>query len=192
MRQASGKSRLLRARGGAIRVTPDDRVAFDLDNLHAIIPREEGHGRTFASVELLSGAVALDEAFLDGGGRRKRGGLKAWELAHVHGRDLGRDYGARMRPSGAAEELARRSALAGSVFFFVLVGISMGVISARRTRVAAVIVGIAPVLVTYFPLVIAGSNLARNGTAPAYPAIWAANLLLAVTGSFLLYRVVRR
>jgi len=187
-----GKSRLLRARSGAIRVTKDDRVGFELDHLHAIIPREEGHGRTFASVELLAGGIALDESILSGGGRRKRGGLRAWELAHVAHRTIKQSYGARMRPSGAAEELARRAALAGSVFFFVLLGISTGIIAARRTRVAAVIVGIAPILITYFPLVIAGSNLARKGTLPAYPAIWAGNALLAVVGSILLYRVVRR
>jgi len=192
VKQGEGKSRLMRARSGSIRVTKDDRIGFDLDNLHAIVPREEGHGRTFASVELLSGSIALDESILAGGGRRKRGGLKAWELAHVWRRGIGPEYGARIRSPGAAEELARRSAFAGSVFFFVLIGISTGIISARRTRVAAVIVGISPILIVYFPIVIAGSNLARKGTLPAYPAIWSGNLLLAIVGSILLYRVVRR
>jgi len=192
VKQGSGKSRLLRARGGSIQVTKDDKVAFALDSLHAIIPREEGRGRTFASAELISGGIVLDESILDGGGRRKRGGLRAWELAHVWKRDIGKSYQARIRSPGAAEELARRSAFAGSVFFFVLVGITTGIVSARRTRVAAVIVGMAPIIVTYFPMVIAGSNLARQGTLPAYPAIWAGNAVLAIVGSILLYRVVRR
>jgi lipopolysaccharide export LptBFGC system permease protein LptF len=51
---------------------------------------------------------------------------------------------------------------------------------------------IAPVLLVYFPLVMAGSNLARSGRLPAVPAVWAGNLLLAVAGTALLLRMARR
>ena len=196
---SEGRSRLLRARTGAIRMTPDDHIAFDLDQLHAMIPREDGRGRTFASVELVSGEVDLASMGLDMGPTRKRGDMQAWELAWLWKRMLPYEntetqvsYGARVAWYSASEELARRTALAGSAFFFALIGVSLGILSGRRTRVAGVIVGIAPVLITFFPLVIAGSNLARNSQMAPYPALWMGNAALGIIGSIMLYRLVRR
>ncbi|MHC4955781.1 MAG: LptF/LptG family permease [Planctomycetota bacterium] len=185
-------SRLVRARSGSLRITKDDQIRFDLDELHAMMPREPGRGHTFASVDLLSGQVDLDEAVLTSGGKRKRGDLFAWELAYVVDRGLPKEYNVRVKPHSASEEAGRRSALAASVFFFVLVGIPLGILSGKRTRVGAVIVGISPVLLVYFPLIIGGSNLARSGALPGYPALWFGNVVLAVAGAILLYRVARR
>ncbi|MGH7161844.1 MAG: LptF/LptG family permease, partial [Planctomycetota bacterium] len=92
----------------------------------------------------------------------------------------------------AGEELARRTALAASGFFFALAGIPLGILTARGGRIGAFLSAVAPVLLLYFPLVIAGSNLARAGRFPAYPALWAGNVLLLGVGAALLRKVARR
>ncbi len=192
IKQDERNSRLLRARTGAIRITEDDRFAFDLDQLHVMVPQAQGGGRTFASVDLVSGDVDLGAMDLGVGATRKRGDLQAWELAWLWKRGLPNKYGARVKTASAAEELARRTAMAGAVFFFALVGVSLGILSGRRTRVAGVIVGMAPVLITYFPLIIVGSNLARNGRMSPYPALWMGNAAMALIGTVMLARLVRR
>jgi lipopolysaccharide export system permease protein len=188
-------SRIVRARGGSFELTADDHIRFELAPLHVLIPAEEGKGRTFMSFESVAARISLDEIEL-GKGARKRTDLAAWELAHVWSRGIdARDKAAfrsRMSSVEAGEELARRSALAGSVFFFALIGVSLGVIAGRRAKVAAVIVACGPVLVTYFPLVILGANLAHGGALAPYPALWLGNMIFGVVGVFLLWRVVRR
>jgi len=197
----SGKSsRIMRARGGSIEITKDDYIRFELSPLHVLMPAEEGKGRTFLSFESLAGQISLDE-FEIGSGSRKRTDLAAWELAHVWSRGITTENkkgknrkgsGYRMTSAGAGEELARRTALAGSVFFFALVGVSLGILAGRRAKVAAVIVACGPVIVTYFPMVILGANLARAGTVPAYPALWFGNAVFGVIGVILVLRVVQR
>ena len=73
-----------------------------------------------------------------------------------------------------------------------LTGIALGILAGNKAKVASVISACAPIILVYFPLVIAGSNLARAGTLPVYPALWMGNAVLAVGGSYLLYRVARR
>ena len=48
------------------------------------------------------------------------------------------------------------------------------------------------VMVVYFPLIIGGSNLARRGHLPAYPALWLGNILMAILAIRLMRRVLRR
>jgi lipopolysaccharide export system permease protein len=194
-------SRIVRARGGSFEITKDDHIRFELSPLHVLIPAEEGKdgregkGRTFLSFESIAARISLDEMEL-GRGARRRTDLAAWELAHVWERGIDQKakklIGGRISSLEAGEELARRTALAGSVFFFALVGVSLGVIAGRRAKVAAVIVACGPVVVTYFPLVILGANLARGGSVSPYVALWLGNMIFAVVGAALLFRVVRR
>jgi lipopolysaccharide export LptBFGC system permease protein LptF len=90
------------------------------------------------------------------------------------------------------EELARRTALAGSAFFYALVAIPLGVLTARGGRIGALLFGIAPVILVYLPVVVAASSLARGGRLPAFPALWAGNVLLLAAGAAMLPRLARR
>jgi lipopolysaccharide export LptBFGC system permease protein LptF len=90
------------------------------------------------------------------------------------------------------EELARRAALAGSTFFYALVGIPLGVLASRGGRVGSFLFAIVPVVVVYLPIVIAMSALAQRGTLPAFPALWAGNAVLFVAGIGMLLRLARR
>ncbi len=123
--------------------------------------------------------------------KRRRTDLVGWELAHVAGRGKEAQQ-FKIRPDRALEELARRTALAAAAFFFTLIGIPLGISSARGGRVGAFLTASAPVLVLYFPLVMAMSNLARKGEVPVYPGLWSGNLLLTVVGGWLLWRMSRR
>jgi lipopolysaccharide export LptBFGC system permease protein LptF len=111
--------------------------------------------------------------------------MEAWQLAYV----------AKRGGSGgleAAEELARRTALAGSALFYALIGIPLGILTARGGRVGAFLLGIAPVLIVYLPIVVAASSLARSGRLPALPALWTGNALLLLVAAAMLPRLQRR
>ncbi|MHC4937799.1 MAG: LptF/LptG family permease [Planctomycetota bacterium] len=191
VKQRNGRANLFRALGGSLEITDDDRARFLFTPLHALMPKERDHGRTFGSVQAIAGQFHLDESTFRGGPTRKRTDLDAQELAYASARELPKKY-ARVDGLDAAEELARRSALAGSVFFFALAGISLGILAGNKAKVAGVITACAPIIVIYFPLVIAGSNLARTGALPVYPSLWMGNVVLLIGGGGLLYRVARR
>jgi len=182
---------LWRAKRGSIVVTDDDRVILALEDAQQSLPRATKYGRAAVSV----GDIVVEQSLHDLVGQasrnRKRGGLTAAELAHVGARELPPGYG-RVSAVKAMEEFARRSALAASTFFFALVGIPLGVLTSRGGRVGAALFGIGPVLVGYFSIVVLGSQLARSGRLPAYPALWCGNALLLVLGTLLLRRIARR
>lgn len=111
--------------------------------------------------------------------------MTASELAYVGAR--GGDGS-----NSAREELARRTALAGSAFFYALIGIPLGVLAARGGRIGAFLFAIVPVIALYLPFVVAMSGLARTGKLPAFPALWAGNALLTGVAVALLRRLARR
>ncbi|MEM8885306.1 MAG: LptF/LptG family permease [Planctomycetota bacterium] len=193
VRQDNNRTRLFRARSGGFRVNENDVAEFEFNSLALSVPAMEDTGRTNAAFSNIAGSLNLDEVVLSGGGLRKRNDLEAWELAYFTRRAITDDdkYG-RFISVETHEELARRSALAASAFFFALVGIPLGILAGRKAKVAAVITACAPVVIVYFPLVIVGANLGKAGTLPAYPAVWLGNVVLGIGGSYLLYRVALR
>lgn len=186
-----GKEHFIRARRGMISVTDQGVVNLSLVDGRDSMPVETGEGEMDVSFERVTLSISLDEITGLGASTRKRKDMQAWELAYVGSRDLPRGQGYRVTSASAMEELARRTALAASAFFFALVGVPLGVISARGGKVGAFLAAIAPVLLVYFPLVIGGSNMARAGKLPAYPALWVGNLVLLAFGLILMRRVVR-
>ncbi|MHC4549027.1 MAG: LptF/LptG family permease [Planctomycetota bacterium] len=183
---------LWRAERGSIAITEDERVVIELRNVQRVLPWGTEKGEIF----LAAGDVVVDRSLSDLMAERQtarpRRALKSWELAYVSARDFEERRGARMDSTLATGELARRSALAASAFFFAVIGIPLGILGAWAGRVGAFLVAFAPVLLTYFPLVMLGVNLARDGTVPAYPALWTANLVLLAVGVWLLRRLAKR
>ena len=190
-RRSRAEMELWRAERGSIFVTDDDRVVLELHHAQQTLPRALEQGTASVYVGTLVAEQPLNE--LTGvEAHRRRGSLSAAELAYVAARDLGPAPGRRITSAQAREELARRTALAASAFFFALAGIPLAIRTGRGGRVAAVLFGIGPILVVYFPLVIAGANLAKDGKAPAFPALWSGNIVLGAVGAFLLWRGDRR
>jgi lipopolysaccharide export LptBFGC system permease protein LptF len=72
------------------------------------------------------------------------------------------------------------------------VGIPLGILTARGGRVGAMLFGIAPAMLVYFPVVVGAHALAKAGKVPAWPALWAGNALLLAAAVPLLRAVGRR
>ncbi|MGQ0613795.1 MAG: LptF/LptG family permease [Planctomycetaceae bacterium] len=187
-----GEMLLWRAERGGIAVTTDDQVVVRLDRAGIVKAYTTKHGELHIALDSLAHEIPVGE--LLGGARaaRKRSDLRAWELAYAYAR--GKEDRERRPISGprAVEELVRRNALAGSAFFFALLGVPMGILSARGGRVTTFLIAVAPILLIFFPLVMAGTNLARTGKVAAYPALWSGNAVLCILGVLLLRKVLRR
>lgn len=175
---------LWRAERGSIAITPDDRVAIALEGVQRVLPWQRDAAELFPAAR----HVVVDHSLPDlvrASLRRSRTSMTAAELAYVAARK-------RDGSNSAGEELARRSALAGSAFFYALVGIPLGILAARGGRIGAFLFAIAPVVAAYLPLVLAMSGLARKGKVAPFPALWSGNALLLLAGILLLVRLARR
>lgn len=175
---------LWRAERGSIAVTPDDRVVIALKSVQRVLPWQREATELYPAARDVVVERSLSDLVL-GSGRRPRTSMRASELAYVGAR--GGDGS-----NSAREELARRSALAGSAFFYAFVGIPLGVFAARGGRIGAFLFAIAPVLAVYLPVVVAMSGLARTGRLMAFPALWAGNALLLAFGLVMHRRLARR
>jgi lipopolysaccharide export system permease protein len=76
-------------------------------------------------------------------------------------------------------EKQMRVALSSGVLFFVLLGAPMGILFAKRDFLSAFISCFVPILVIYYPLILAGLNLGKEGAAPA-EVVFLGNAVLAV------------
>ena len=80
-------------------------------------------------------------------------------------------------------ETHQRLALAAGAFFFVLVGAPVGILFAKRDFLSAFISCFVPILVVYYPLVLAGMNLGKEGVMPPW-IVYAGDALLGVLAVF--------
>jgi lipopolysaccharide export system permease protein len=89
-------------------------------------------------------------------------------------------------------EYHTRPALAMSCLFFVLVGVPVGVWVHKRDYLSAFVTCFLPIVLVYYPLMMFGINLGKEGKLnPAY-AMWVGNAVLGLAGLFLFWRLVRR
>ncbi len=72
-----------------------------------------------------------------------------------------------------------RVALASSVFFFVLLGAPVGVLFAKRDFLSAFITCFVPIILLFYPLVLASMNMGKEGIVPPQ-MVYAADGVLAV------------
>lgn len=84
-----------------------------------------------------------------------------------------------------------RNALACSVFFFVVLGAPVGMLFAKRDFLSAFITCFLPIILLYYPLVLAGINMSKEGIVPPV-IVWAGNVVLAaLAATFALPPVLR-
>jgi lipopolysaccharide export system permease protein len=76
-----------------------------------------------------------------------------------------------------------RIALAGGVFFFALLGAPVGILFAKRDFLSSFITCFIPIIVLYYPLVLAGINLGKEGVAPP-SIVFGGDLLLGLIAGF--------
>lgn len=84
-----------------------------------------------------------------------------------------------------------RLALAGGGFFFVLLGAPVGILFAKRDFLSAFITCFVPIIVLYYPLVLAGVNLGKEAVAPPH-IVFGGNALLGLLAGFFALPPVRR
>jgi lipopolysaccharide export system permease protein len=84
-----------------------------------------------------------------------------------------------------------RPALALGCFCFVLIGCPVGIWASRSDYLSVFIICFMPTVFVYYPLLLAGLNLAKDGKLPAISA-WTADMVGIVAAFFLIKRLMKR
>ena len=80
-------------------------------------------------------------------------------------------------------ESQMRIAMGTGGLFFVLLGAPVGILFARRDFLSAFMTCFMPIIVVYYPLVLMGVNLGKEGIVPAV-GVWAGNAVLGLVAGF--------
>ena len=89
-------------------------------------------------------------------------------------------------------ELCSRPALAVGCLCFVLIGCPVGVWASRSDYLSIFVICFLPTLFVYYPFLLAGINLAKDGKVPADIAVWSANVIVGTIALVLIWRLMRR
>ena len=84
-----------------------------------------------------------------------------------------------------------RIALAGGVFFFTLLGAPVGILLAKRDFLSAFITCFIPIILLYYPIVLMGINLGKEGVVPPM-IVFGGNVLLGLLAIFFALPPVRK
>jgi lipopolysaccharide export system permease protein len=88
-------------------------------------------------------------------------------------------------------ELQMRPALSFGCLCFVLVGCPVGIWFSRSDYLSAFITCFLPIVFVYYPLMLCGTNLAKEGKFSPAVTVWAADAIMAVVGLLLFKRLLR-
>jgi lipopolysaccharide export system permease protein len=89
-------------------------------------------------------------------------------------------------------EVQMRPALSFGCLCFVLVGCPVGIWFSRSDYLSAFITCFLPIVFVYYPLMLCGTNMAKEGKFNAAVTIWAADVVMAIVGLMLFKRLLRR
>ncbi len=84
-----------------------------------------------------------------------------------------------------------RAALSLGCLFFILVGCPVGIWSSRGDYLSSFITCFLPIIVVYYPLILCGTGLAREGRFPMVPLVYGADAVLALLGAVLFWRLLK-
>jgi lipopolysaccharide export system permease protein len=93
---------------------------------------------------------------------------------------------------GLEAELNLRPALALGCLCFVLVGCPVGIWASRADYLSSFVICFLPTIMVYYPLLLAGTNLGKDGTVPLPVGVWMANVIVGLIALGLVVRLVRR
>jgi lipopolysaccharide export system permease protein len=105
-----------------------------------------------------------------------------------------REYGIKDRQRMMRQidtEMHMRPALALGCLCFVLIGCPVGIWASRSDYLSVFIICFMPTVFVYYPLLLAGLNLAKDGKLPAATA-WLADALGLIASVFLIKRLMKR
>jgi lipopolysaccharide export system permease protein len=89
-------------------------------------------------------------------------------------------------------EVFLRPALAFGCLCFSLIGVPIGIRANRADFLSSFVIGFLPVVGIYYPLLMCGTNLAKDNKLPVIPAVWTANAVLFVVAIAMCRRVFQR
>ena len=93
---------------------------------------------------------------------------------------------------GMEAEVQMRPAIALGCLCFVLIGCPVGIWASRSDYLSTFVICFLPAVFIYYPLLLCGTNLAKEGRLPPHLAIWAADVILGIASLFLIWRLMRR
>jgi lipopolysaccharide export system permease protein len=85
-----------------------------------------------------------------------------------------------------------RPAIAVGCLCFVLIGCPVGIWASRRDYLSSFIICFLPTVMLYYPLLLAGTGLGKDGKVPIPVATWAADAILGTIALGLIWRLMRR
>jgi len=88
-------------------------------------------------------------------------------------------------------ELQMRPALSMGCLFFILVGCPVGIWFSRSDYLSAFITCFLPIVFVYYPLMLCGTGMAKEGRFNMVPLVWGADAVVGLTGLFLFWRLLR-
>jgi lipopolysaccharide export system permease protein len=95
------------------------------------------------------------------------------------------------RCSELETEWQLRFSMAVGSLLFVFLGAPVGILFAKRDFLSAFMTCFLPIIGLYYPLMLVGTNLGKEGLLPPLYSLWIGNILLAVMAGFVLPSVVK-
>jgi lipopolysaccharide export system permease protein len=89
-------------------------------------------------------------------------------------------------------EVYSRPALAFSCLVFAVIGCPVGVWANRADYLSTFLVCFLPTLLIYYPLLLTGTDMGKNGRLPLALGCWLADIVMGALGSALTWRLLRR
>jgi lipopolysaccharide export system permease protein len=112
-------------------------------------------------------------------------------LQHQLGLVSQRD-GLRRQVRNVEAEYWMRPALAVGCLVFALIGCPVGLWANRADYLSTFVICFLPTVCVYYPLLLAGSNMGKDGRVPLWLGCWLANLAIGAGGAFMSWRLLRR
>jgi lipopolysaccharide export system permease protein len=88
-------------------------------------------------------------------------------------------------------ELLMRPALSVGCLCFILVGCPVGIWFSRNDYLSSFISCFLPIVFVYYPLVLCGTGMAKEGRFHPAPLVWGADLVIGFVGAVLFWRLLR-
>jgi lipopolysaccharide export system permease protein len=88
-------------------------------------------------------------------------------------------------------ELQMRPALSLGCLFFILVGCPVGIWFSRSDYLSAFITCFLPIVFVYYPLMLCGTGMAKEGRFNMIPLVWGADAVVGLIGLVLFWRLLR-
>lgn len=89
-------------------------------------------------------------------------------------------------------EMWMRPAIAVGCLCFALIGCPVGIWSNRADYLSTFVICFLPTVMIYYPLMLAGGGLAKDGKVPMLVGVWGANAVAGLAALLLTWRLIRR